>query len=159
MTLKRFLPLFAMLLLAGFSQAQTAKKIAPFQILLTNSQPYAATQLAAGAAILIYFSPDCEHCQNFTKDMIKNFSVVGNKQVVMITPQSMEMLKPFAAKYNLASYPNIKVGTEGTSRLVQRYYNIMHYPFIALYDKKGNLIKTFEGEQPHADIFKAMKSM
>jgi len=144
----------------AFSQSQAAmKKIAPFQIRLTNGQQYTSSQLAAGPVVLIYFSPDCEHCQNFTKDMVKNFNVFVNKQVVMVTFQAMDMLKPFVAQYNLGSYSNVKVGTEGTSYAVQRYYQIRSFPYIAIYDKSGKLVKTFEGEQPHAEIFKTLKQI
>lgn len=144
----------------GFAQtAGSAKKIAPFQIRLVNGQQYTSSQLAAGPVVLIYFSPDCDHCQNFTKDLVKNYSVVANKQVVMITFQAMDMLKPFVSQYSLGTYPNFKVGTEGTSYLVQRYYQIRSFPYIAIYDKKGNLVRTFEGEQPHSEIFKALKQI
>jgi thioredoxin-related protein len=134
-------------------------KIAPFQMRLTNGQQYTSSQLAKAPAVLIYFSPDCDHCQDFTKDLIKNYPVVANKQVVMITFQSMDMLKPFVTQHRLASYPNFKVGTEGTSYLVQRYYGIRSFPYIAIYDKSGNLVKTYEGEQPHAEIFKTLKQI
>jgi thioredoxin-related protein len=145
---------------SGFSQSVSgAKKIAPFQIRLTNGQQYTSSQLAAGPVVLIYFSPDCDHCQDFTKDLLKNYNVVANKQVIMVTFQSMEMLKPFVSQYSLSTYPNFKVGTEGTSYLVQRYYQIRSFPYIAIYDKKGNLVRTFEGEQPHAEIFKALKQI
>ncbi|ACT92518.1 TlpA family protein disulfide reductase [Dyadobacter fermentans] len=154
---------FLFLLLAasnGFAQtAAGTKKIAPFQIRLVNGQQYTSSQLAAGPVVLIYFSPDCEHCQDFTKDLLKNYSVVANKQVVMVTFQSMDMLKPFVSQHSLGTYPNFKVGTEGTSYLVQRYYQIRSFPYIAIYDKKGNLVRTFEGEQPHSEIFKAMKQI
>lgn len=144
----------------GFAQTVgSAKKIAPFQIRLVNGQQYTSAQLAAGPVVLIYFSPDCEHCQSFTKDLLKNYNVVANKQVVMVTFQAMDMLKPFVSQYSLGTYPNFKVGTEGTSYLVQRYYQIRSFPYIAIYDKKGNLVRTFEGEQPHAEIFKAMKQI
>ena len=146
--------------LVSFSQsALLKKKIAPFQIRLTNGQQYTSSQLAAGPVVLIYFSPDCEHCQDFTKDMIKNYSIFANKQVVMITFQSMEMLKPFVNQHKLGTYNNIKVGTEGYSYTVQRYYQIKSFPYIALYDKAGNLVQTFEGEQPHQSIFNAVKKI
>lgn len=144
----------------GFAQGTAGtNKIAPFQIRLVNGQQYTSAQLAAGPVVLIYFSPDCEHCQSFTKDLLKNYNVVANKQVVMVTFQAMDMLKPFVSQYSLNTYPNFKVGTEGTSYLVQRYYQIRSFPYIAIYDKKGNLVRTFEGEQPHAEIFKAMKAI
>jgi thiol-disulfide isomerase/thioredoxin len=145
---------------ASFAQkSENLKKIAPFKILLENGKPYSASQLSTGATILIYFSPDCAHCQDFTGDMLQNFNAVGNKQVVMVTSQRMEMLRPFILKYKISDYPNIKIGTEGDTRVVQAYYGVQHYPFIALYNKNGNLVKTFEGEQPHAAIFAAMKTL
>ncbi|WP_149240432.1 redoxin domain-containing protein [Dyadobacter sp. 32] len=159
---KLILPVCIAILLSGNTFAQNAgslKKIAPFKITLNTGSAFSADKLAQGPVILIYFSPDCEHCQDFTKDMLKNYSVVGKKQVVMVTPQSMEMIRPFVSKFNLSAYPNIKIGTEGSTRLVQKYYNVMQYPFIALYDKTGKLVKSFEGEQPHIDIFNAMKTL
>nr|WP_295931740.1 thioredoxin fold domain-containing protein [uncultured Dyadobacter sp.] len=158
---RKLLLLFLLLAASkGFAQsAGGTKKIAPFQIRLVNGQQYTSAQLAAGPVVLIYFSPDCDHCQDFTKDLLKNYSVVANKQVVMVTFQSMEMLKPFVSQYSLSTYPNFKVGTEGTTYQVQRYYGIRSFPYIAIYDKKGNLVRTFEGEQPHAEIFKALKQI
>ncbi|WP_138475281.1 TlpA family protein disulfide reductase [Dyadobacter bucti] len=151
------------LLLTGsvfcFSQGTGQTKIAPFQIRLTSGHMYTASQLAPGPVVLVYFSPDCDHCQDFTKDLVKNYSVVANKQVVMVTFQPMEMVKPFVTQYGLASYPNFKVGTEGTTLTVQKYYQIRSFPYIAIYDKTGKLVRTFEGEQPHAEIFKALKQI
>jgi len=158
--LKSVIPALFCLVFALTSQAQSvSNKIAPFQMRLTNGQQFTSSQLAKGPVVLIYFSPDCEHCQDFTKDLVKNYQVVANKQVVMVTFQSMEMLKPFVKNYSLANYSNIKVGTEGTSYIVQRYYGIRSFPYIAIYDKSGNLVKTYEGEQPHAEIFKTLKGI
>tara|TARA_R110002124_G_scaffold160321_1_gene327563 strand:- start:154 stop:639 length:486 start_codon:yes stop_codon:yes gene_type:complete len=136
-----------------------SNKIAPFNIKLTNGSTYTAKQLAKGPVVLIYFSPDCHHCVDFTEDMLKNYSTFANKQIVMITFQDMSMLQPFAKKYKISQYPNIKIGTEGNSYIVQKYYQIRSFPYIALYDKNGNWVKTFEGTQPHSDIFNAVKGL
>ncbi|TDE15458.1 TlpA family protein disulfide reductase [Dyadobacter psychrotolerans] len=157
---KRIINLFFVLFLAVPAFSQTTanlKKIAPFNIKLTNGQQYTSAQLSPGPVVLIYFSPDCDHCQAFTQDMIKNYSAITNKQVIMVTFQAMDMLQPFAKKYKIAQYPNIKIGTEGLSYTVQKYYGIRSFPYIAIYDKQGNLVKTYEGEQPHAEIFKTLK--
>lgn len=158
----KLINLFLFILLANTAFAQSVagtKKIAPFKMQLTNGQQYTSAQLAKGPVVLIYFSPDCEHCQAFTKDLIKNYPVVANKQVIMVTFQAMDMLKPFVTQYNLNKYLNLKVGTEGTSYVVQHYYQIRSFPYIAIYDKNGNLVKTYEGEQPHAEIFKTLKAI
>ncbi|MCF2443759.1 thioredoxin fold domain-containing protein [Dyadobacter sp. CY345] len=158
---KKIIPLFLFILLSVSAFSQTGvgtKKIAPFQMTLTNGKPYNFAQLMPGPVVLMYFSPDCEHCQDFTKALLKNYTVISNKQLVMITFQSMEMIKKFEKDYNLAAYPNIKIGTEGTSYLVQKYYQIRSFPYIAMYDKSGKHVRTFEGEQPYTEIFKALKS-
>jgi hypothetical protein len=36
------------------------------------------------------------------------------------------------------------VGTEGHSYVVQKYYQVKTTPYIAVYDRKGNLVKAFE---------------
>jgi cytochrome oxidase Cu insertion factor (SCO1/SenC/PrrC family) len=158
---RKLINLFLLLALSGaaFSQATGDKKIAPFQMRLTNGEQFTSSQLAKGPVVLIYFSPDCDHCQNFTQDLVKNYSVVANKQVVMVTFQAMDMLKPFVTKYNLNKYLNFKVGTEGTSYVVRNYYQIRSFPYIAIYDRAGKLVKTYEGEQPHAEIFKTLKQI
>jgi thiol-disulfide isomerase/thioredoxin len=151
--------LFVLLSTAAFSQtAIGTKKIAPFQMTLTNGKPYNYAQLTPGPVVLMYFSPDCDHCQEFTEALLKNYTVISNKQLVMITFQPMEMVKQFEKKYNLASYPNIKLGTEGTSYFVQKYYQIRSFPYIVMYDKTGKMVKTYEGEQPQLEIFKTLKS-
>jgi thioredoxin-related protein len=158
---KKIIPLLLFVFLAGSAFCQSAmglRKIAPFQITLTNGKPYNAAQLAPGPVVLMYFSPDCDHCQEFTKALLKNYTVMTNKQLVMITFQSMEMIKKFEKDYNLAAYPNIKLGTEGTSYLVQKYYQIRSFPYLAMYDKTGKLVKIYEGEQPYTEIFKTLKS-
>lgn len=158
---KKIIPLFLFILLSTSAFSQTGigiKKIAPFQMTLTNGKPYNFAQLKPGPVVLMYFSPDCDHCQDFTKALLKNYTVISNKQLVMITFQSMEMIKKFEKDYNLAAYPNIKIGTEGTSYLVQKYYQIRSFPYIAMYDKNGKHVRTFEGEQPYTEIFKALKS-
>ncbi|QRR00483.1 TlpA family protein disulfide reductase [Dyadobacter sandarakinus] len=145
---------------ATFAQSTAGlKSIAPFSMKLTNGQQYTSAQLAKGPVVLIYFSPDCEHCQDFTQDLVKNYNVVANKQVVMVTFQNMDMLRPFVSKYKLATFPNFKVGTEGSSMLVQRYYQIRYFPYIVIYDKNGKMVKTFEGEQPHEEIFRTLKAI
>lgn len=159
---KRFLLLTLLILFTSSAWAQlklSGQKIAPFNIKLTTGQTYTASQMTPGPAVLIYFSPDCDHCQEFTADMLKNSEVIANKQVVMVTFQDMSMLQPFAKKYKIAQFPNIKIGTEGRAFTVQRYYQIRSFPYIAIYDKAGNLVKVYEGEQPHAEIFKTLKSV
>jgi thioredoxin-related protein len=144
-------------LLAGFMCvslfAQQTKKttIAPFKIKLVNGKEFTYNQLAKDkATVLVYFSPTCEHCKHFTEAMLKRKKELADKQIVMISYLPLNEVKKFDDEYHLSSKPNIKVGTEGYTFIVQKYYNVERFPFVAEYDKKGKLtqIVPYNSQQP-----------
>ena len=58
--------------------------------------------------------------------------------------------------YRLFEHPNIKLGRDEKFFLAP-FYKIRNLPYLALYDKKGNLITTFEGTQKVETIVKAFQ--
>ena len=137
-------------LLAGFvclslfaQQTKVTKTtIAPFKITLADGKTYTYKQLDKNKpTILVYFSPTCDHCKHFTEAMLKRKKDLADKQIVMVTYLPLEQLKPFVDEYHLEDYPNIKVGTEGYSFIVQKYYGVQGFPFVVEYDKSGKLSK------------------
>jgi thioredoxin-related protein len=123
-----------------FSQSNSG--IAPFKIRLTNGNGYTYNQLIKNKpVILIYFSPTCEHCKTFTEAMLKHMNKLQNNQLVMISYVDIKEVKAFDDAYKLSNHQNIKIGSEGYTFVVQKYYNIQHFPFIAEYDKSGKLKK------------------
>jgi thiol-disulfide isomerase/thioredoxin len=158
---------FFLLLLTGvviqglFAQKNAGElPLAPFEITLANNQSFKSFQLKKNVPVmLMYFSPECDHCRDLTKDILKNAKALVNKQLVMITYFPVPEVKRFESEFELTNYPNIKVGTEGTKFIVRKHYNIRNFPFIVLYDKQGKLIKTFREQTPSAQIVNAMKSL
>jgi primosomal protein N' len=65
-------------------------------------------------------------------------------QIVMVTYQPFEHMVEFYRTQAIASYNNIKMGRD-TKFLLPPFYRINSLPYLALYDKKGQLITTFEG--------------
>lgn len=65
-------------------------------------------------------------------------------QIILATYQPQEEMIAFNQEYQLAKYPNIKMGRDNKF-VLPPFYSIRNLPYLALYDKKGNLIKTFEG--------------
>ena len=65
-------------------------------------------------------------------------------QFILATYQPMEELVAFQNKYKLNEYSNIQAGRD-TKYFLQPFYRIKNLPYLALYNKKGNLITTFEG--------------
>jgi hypothetical protein len=56
------------------------------------------------------------------------------------------MLKDFVISNKLDKYPNIYAGTEGNTLFVRDYYNVMQLPFVAVYNKNGDLLKTYNDQ-------------
>ncbi|MFT3701888.1 MAG: thioredoxin-like domain-containing protein [Agriterribacter sp.] len=158
--MKKIGMIMAVVLITSGAFAQTLKnngKVAPFVITLDSGKTYTHEDLKKEPLMLIYFSPECDHCRNFTKDMMKNIKSFTDKQIVMVTFLSLEEIKKFVTDFDLASHHNIKVGTEANTFLVRNYYNVEHFPFVVLYDKNGKEIKTFANRPSIKEIIKASR--
>jgi thioredoxin-related protein len=149
--MKKLFFLFSLVLFAGCTFAQNKQnidKIPPFRILKTDSTWFTPADLKKNRPVMIiYFSPDCSHCQHLVYEMKPKMKKFGDMQIVMVTftdPSMLKMIQGFYRDFDLAKYPNITVGTEGTTYVVQRYYQVATTPYIAIYDRKGKLIKAFD---------------
>lgn len=95
--------------------------------------------------LILYFSPDCGHCQLETEEIISKIKDLSNLQIIMVTSRPFEDMARFAEYYKIKRFPTIKIGND-PSRKISRFYDVKFTPFSALYDKKGKLIKAYEQE-------------
>ncbi len=129
--------------------SQNKKGIPPFSIMQTNGTVFKAADLKKDQPfMMVYFDPDCDHCLQFTTDMLKQLPAFVNVQIVFVTYVPVEGVRSFIARVGLDKYPDIKVGTEGNNFIVRYHYNVMLFPYLALHDKTGNLFATYESEVP-----------
>lgn len=105
----------------------------------------------------MFFSPSCEHCQHQTKDMIAGMDSLKDVQIVMATYQPFEEMTTFYKDYQLSKYHNIKMGRD-TKWFLPAFFRMKSLPYLALYDKNGNLITTFEGNHTVAKLVSAFNS-
>lgn len=106
--------------------------------------------------LIMFFSPDCDHCQHQMKDMLKDMSLFENIQIVMASFQPLEQMRTFNQQYGLSQFGNIYIGRD-TKYVLPPFYRIYNLPYFALYDKKGNLITTFEGNVKPEKLKRAFK--
>ena len=102
-----------------------------YRILKTDSTWATPANLKRRRTVLIYFSPDCPHCQHLTMQMREKIKQFGDAQIVMITWSNnydIRAIKSFVKEFNLTKYRNIIVGTEGYTYVVQKYYKIETTP-------------------------------
>ena len=115
------------------------------QLLLSDSSKYTREDLPKKKPVLIMlFSPDCDHCQHEAEQMVAQKELLKDIQIVMVTTYPLEKLKAFAETYGLTQMDNV-VMAKDPFYLLPSFYQMRMFPFMALYDKKGKLIATFEG--------------
>jgi len=123
-----------------------------------NGEKFTTQQIPTGKSIaLIYFSPECEHCQSFMKSFFKEATKFKDIFVLMITYLPLDRVVKFSEEYPVADYPNIVAGTEGMAFLVRDHFKIDNIPFLATYDKAGKLISSYDGNPSIEKLKKDLK--
>ena len=131
--------------------------IPPFTVLQVDSSNLTKDQLKQHQpTIIFYFSPDCDHCKHQWAEMEKQMKELKKYQIVMVTYQPFEEMVDFYKAHNIAGYTNIKMGQD-FKFFLPPFYRMQSLPFLALYDKSGRLITTFEGNVKADKLLAAFK--
>ncbi|WP_407522042.1 hypothetical protein PDL71_13760 [Lacibacter sp. MH-610] len=122
-------------------------KIPDFKLLLVDSSTSFYTENLDGKknTLIMLFSPDCDHCQHQTEDIIQNIAAFKNTQIVMTTVLPFNQMKTFYETYRLQRFKNIIMGRD-VLYFFSPYYRAQFTPYLALYNKKGELLYTNDGQ-------------
>lgn len=123
--------------------------VPPFKILLTDSlTQYGKEDLPKRkSALIMLFSPECDHCRHQTDSILANIDRFKDIQIVMASVLPFDYIKRFYVEYKLDQYPNIVVGRD-SQFLLPGFFQSHSLPVLGLYDKKKNLIEVAEGTLP-----------
>jgi thioredoxin-related protein len=162
-------PFFILLLFVGFSAFAQTDSIAPpykrfptlppIQLLLGDSATrYIKDDLPKKKPLFIMlFSPDCSHCQHTAEEIVKYKDDLKNVQIVMATMQPLWRMNEFAETYHLKELPNVVIGRD-VNYVMPVFYAIKNLPYMAFYNKKGNLISIYEGSLDISRVIQIFKS-
>jgi thiol-disulfide isomerase/thioredoxin len=106
--------------------------------------------------LLMLFSPDCSHCQKTAEEMLENKEKLADIQIVMATLHSVEKMNEFISTYRLQEIPGLVVGKD-LYYILPGFFNMKSLPFLAFYNKKGELIRGFEGSMDLNKILQQFK--
>jgi len=144
----------------SFSVRANSQTIPSFKITLSNNKILHATDLPKGKPIvLIYFDPDCDHCQKLMAELFKKINSFKKAEMVLITFKSVTEVAAFEKKYTTNKYANMKVGTEGTLFYLKNYYKLEKMPFTILYDSKRNYRFSYRDETPVDDLINKLNGL
>ena len=129
----------------------------PFELQQVNNSTLTKDMLEKKhRTMLMYFSPTCDHCKHQMKDIIAGMDSLKDVQIIMATYQPFEEMKQFYETFEIAKYKNIRMGRD-TKYFFPPYYRMKNMPYLALYNKNGALITTYEGNHPIATLVKAFE--
>ena len=106
--------------------------------------------------ILMFFSPDCDHCQKETKELLAYKEELKNLQIIMVSHMPYNTIKTFYTDYSISSMPNVKMGHD-KDFVLSLQYRPKTYPGIYIYNAKGELAKAFVGNVGVPAILDAIK--
>ena len=93
--------------------------------------------------IIIYFSPECGHCQITADEFSKKMADMKDFYFVWVSYYSLPEIKEFAKKFNLQQFNNIIIGRD-ENYTIPSYYRVKFTPFMAVYNKEHHLIQTYQ---------------
>lgn len=101
---------------------------------------------------IIFFSPDCSHCETEAATMNKYKDKLKNVLFIWDSYRDMIAIQAFADKFNMVNQPNILIGRD-PAYMIPTFFRPKMTPFVALY-KDNQLVKVYE---KGADIFDLIK--
>ena len=151
--------IFALIVILPFSVA-ISQPLPSFQLQLSDGKTFSSKNIShSQPLILIYFAPDCEHCQVLMNAFFKRINEFRGAQIIMATFKPVNEVADFENHYETHKYNNIKVGTEIPMFLFRAHYQLMNTPFTALYDKHGKLITSYKTETPVDELIQRLKQL
>lgn len=96
--------------------------------------------------VIIYFHPECEHCQYEASEIGRNAQQFENANLIMITSDdSIKRLEGFASNYHLWEVDNLAILIDRKREFKKRFGSAVS-PSVFIYGTDRKLVKTYKGE-------------
>ena len=105
-----------------------------------------------GKTVLIFFNPDCDHCQNEARQISERKQIFRDYAVYFISVDSMQNIMKFADEHKLKEANFYFAQTEG-GQVLNTVGPLPSVPAIFIYNNK-KLVKKFEGEVKLEELMK-----
>lgn len=105
-----------------------------------------------GKVILIFFNPDCDHCQHEAQAISENKRAFEGYQMYFISGDSIQNVAKFQNDYNLKE-PNMHLGRADFMNVYNAMGPLNQVPAMFIYNDRKK-IKEFLGQTPIEEIKK-----
>jgi peroxiredoxin len=109
----------------------------------------------SGKVMLVFFLPDCDHCQREARQISNNLSYFKNYSLYFVSTAPLPEQERFAREYNLTGQPNVSFAQASPEDLY-KHFGVFPTPTVYLYREGGQLVKIFRDETPVEQIIAAL---
>ena len=137
----------------------TLSTLPAFNIQLTDSTTIlnAAAIPVGKPTIILFFRPDCTHCQAETQSLLSHIDSLQNVRIYMLASAPLAEIKGFYNHFHLDQYKNFTVGKDYDHSFA-RVFRPASVPYMAIYNSEKQLIKIYAEEAGIENILKSVRS-
>jgi len=107
--------------------------------------------------VITFFNPDCEHCQHEAARLANAIDKLKKIDFIWATyAASFEEIDAFAKKYHLDNLPNVHF-VKDVNYSIPSFYHLEMTPYMAAYNKKRQLVKTFDTGASPEELIKLLE--
>jgi len=107
----------------------------------------------SGKVVLIFFFPECDHCQREASQISQHIAAFNNVTLYFITSDTAEKAEGFAKDYFLNGLDNVVFGSTSAESVLNNFGPIAT-PSIYIYSAEQKLVKAFNGEVSISEVLK-----
>ena len=137
---------------------ESIKTIPDFSFTTLSNNVFTKKNLKSNLpTVFLYFNSECDLCHYEAQSINEDVSKFNDIQLVFVSTEPIEDIKTFSEKYNLNDRENIVFLNDAKDDF-SKLFNATSIPFILIYDKERNLIKTHKGQLNAKGILKVLNN-
>jgi thiol-disulfide isomerase/thioredoxin len=132
------------------------KSLPVFSFRTLNDSIFNSDQLKEGPVLILFFHPECEHCQYQISTLFKNNLMPPGLKVLLISNAEKEGIRRFMEENDLLQHPGLIALADQTYSF-RDYFGTEIVPALFIYNKELKLIRYFQGEVKPETILEYLK--
>ncbi len=109
----------------------------------------------AGPVLLVYFAPDCDHCQREAAEFRQHAAALARTNVVWLSTDSLPSLRLFARQQGLSELPTVRVA-QITPAVAMQTLGFVAAPSALAYSGQKTLVRRYRGETSVAALLQGL---
>lgn len=106
-------------------------------------------------AVIIYFDPGCDHCEQQTKEIVEKSTLLNNINIYFISLASFQQLADFRKRYHFERFKNIVVAKDVEFSFIKLFKG-NQVPLVAIYNSFRQLKIVYTGVTTAEEILTAL---